>query len=60
MSSTTEPLDKSTVLARLKSRLHVVYWDRLCGGCPIRVRIPGRGDSRQACRHRGPVEGFVV
>jgi len=30
-SSTTEPLDKSTVLARLKSRLQAIYGDRLRG-----------------------------
>src|SRR5438105_4094489 len=31
MSSTTEPLDTSTLLARIKSRLHAVYGDRLRG-----------------------------
>ena len=31
MSSTPEPLDTSTLLARIKSRLHAVYGDRLRG-----------------------------
>lgn len=31
MRSTTEPLDKSTLLARIKSRLQAVYGDRLRG-----------------------------
>ena len=31
MSSTIEPLDISTLLARIKSRLQAVYGDRLCG-----------------------------
>jgi len=31
MSSTIEPLDTSTLLARIKSRLHAVYGDRLRG-----------------------------
>ena len=31
MSNTTEPLDTSTLLARIKSRLQAVYGDRLRG-----------------------------
>ena len=47
MSSTTEPLDTSTLLAHFKSRLQAIYGDRLGGGCPVGVRIQGRGNPRQ-------------
>lgn len=43
MSDMTEPLDKSTLLARIKSRLQAVYRDRLRG--VVLYRSEARGEA---------------